>query len=241
MPEEVDAPSVAHLIQSTSSHLHHKAIENISAQNLNPRFGLGKEPTRIDKLTREEWSLVFHELDLTQYHEAGHAIAFYLFNFHPIRIAGATIVHDRRSTAFFRTRGGLLQSPLARQRAQNYAVCCIAGIAAESKFAGVPLADLRRLSGKEDYEAVHAIGHRLAICGGIESSPETTAAHISLWESRAIALMDHPQVWAAVEAVYWALHWAGGELEGLELVEEIKHGLHGEWNRSRASKVSNLR
>jgi hypothetical protein len=227
-------------IQSTSSHLHHKAIENVTAQDLKPRSGLGKKPTRIDKLTCEEWSLAFREIDLTQYHEAGHAIAFYLYNFHPIRIAGATIEHDRRSTAFFRTQGGLLESPLARQRAQNYTVCCIAGIAAESKFSGEALADLRRLSGKDDYEAVHAIGHRLAICAGIESCPEVTAAHISLWESRAIAMMDHPQVWAAVEAVYWALHWAGGDLEGTGLVEEIKHALYGESNQGRASKVSEL-
>jgi hypothetical protein len=124
-----------------------------------------------------------------------------------------------------------LETPLARQRAEKYALCCIAGIAAESKFAGVPLTDLRQSSGKDDYDGGHRIWHRLAIAGGLEWSLEVKDAHISLWEARAIALIDRPQVWAAVEAVYWALHWAGGELEGSELVEEIKHVLNGESNQ----------
>ena len=170
-------------------------------------------------------SFIFRELDLTQYHEAGHAIAFYLYSFRPIRIAGATTEHDRRSTAFFRTRGALLESPLARQRAQNYAVCCIAGIAAESKFSGVSLADLRRLSGKDDYEVVHAIGHRLAICGGIGWCPEVKAAHVDLWEAQAVALMRQPQIWAAVESLYWDLHMSGGELERGDLIAAIEHAL----------------
>jgi hypothetical protein len=135
------------------------------------------------------------EVDLTQYYEAGHAVAYYIHGFHPKRITGPLAEHDRRSTAFLRTRGGWLETSLARERVQDYAVSCIAGIAAESKFSGVPLADLRQTSGLGDYKTVHAILNRLMIGRGFEFCPEVRAAYINLWESRAVALMNQPQVW----------------------------------------------
>jgi hypothetical protein len=100
------------------------------------------------------------EVDLTQYHEAGHVVAYYIYGFRPKRITGPLAEHDRRSTAFFRTRGGFLDTPLARERVQDYAVSCIAGIAAESKVSAVPLAALRQTSGLGDYKTVHAILNR---------------------------------------------------------------------------------
>ena len=179
----------------------------------------------FDSLTSEEWSLAFREIDLTQFHEAGHAVGFSLYRFPPKRITGALTEHDRRSTAFFRSRSGLLLTPDARERAQNYAVACIAGIAAESKFGGIPLADLRETSGKGDYEAVDAIVDRLMIHRGFEVCPAVRSAYTGVWESRAVALMDQPSVWAAVESVAAELQASAGELGREEIVEAIKRGM----------------
>jgi hypothetical protein len=166
------------------------------------------------------------EVDLTQYHEAGHAVAYHFLGFHPKRITGPLTEHDRRSTAFFRTRGGFLETPLARERVQDYAVSCIAGIAAESKVSAVPLADLRQTSGRGDYKTVHAILNRLMIGRGLEFCPEVRAAYLNLWESRAVALMNHSQVWAAVESVSAELQMSCGELDRGELVAAIERGMH---------------
>jgi len=182
--------------------------------------------SRNDKLTVEELSLVFREINLTQYHEAGHAVAYYFHGFQPKRITGPLAEHDRRSTAFFRARGGFLETPLARERVQDYAVSYIAGIAAESKFGGVPLADLRQTSGLGDYRTAHAISARLMIGGKFEFCPEVRTAYLNLWESRAIALMNHSQVWAAVESVSAELQMSCGELDRGELVAAIERGMH---------------
>jgi hypothetical protein len=132
-------------------------------------------------LSTEDFSLAFREIDLTQYHEAGHAVAFYMLGFLPKRITGALAAHDRRSTSFFRTRPGQLTTPLARERAQDYAVTVIAGIAAESKFAGVPIAELRQVPGREDYLTVHSILDQLMLCHGCEFGPEVRAARLLLF------------------------------------------------------------
>jgi hypothetical protein len=65
--------------------------------------------------------LAMMELDLTHYHEAGHAVAYYLLGFPPKSIKGALSKHDRRSTAFVRTRNGLLQTPLAQRASPSHA------------------------------------------------------------------------------------------------------------------------
>jgi hypothetical protein len=105
-------------------------------------------------------------------------------------------------------------------------VSCVAGIAAESKFSGVPLADLRQTSGLGDYKTVHAILNRLMIGRGFEFCPEVRAAYINLWESRAVALMNKSQVWAAVESVSAESQISRGELGRGELVAAIERGLH---------------
>ena len=107
----------------------------------------------MNTLSLEDLNQGLFEFDLINYHEAGHVVAFYLLGFPPVLIDGALSKHDARSTAFLRTRNGMSQTPLARERVQDYAVASIAGIAAESKFSGVPIADLRQTAGKGDYDA----------------------------------------------------------------------------------------
>jgi hypothetical protein len=184
-------------------------------------------PNRVAP-TAEALSLAFREIDLTQYHEAGHAVAFHLLDFKPRRITYALAEHDRRSCAFFRTRGGFLETPLARERVQNYAVCCIAGIAAETRFGGVPITELRQTSGLGDYETVHAVLDRLMLCRGVELCPEVRAAHMHLWEARAVALMSQTHVWAAIESVASELQVSAGVLERGDLVAAIERGTREE-------------
>lgn len=166
------------------------------------------------------------ELDWTHYHEAGHAVSFDLYGFRPRRIHFALTEHDRRTTSFFRTNGGLLKTPHARQRAEDYAVCAIAGIAAEAKARGIPLAELRYTSGKDDYGAVHAITQRLLLQSRFEMSCELARDRIRYWESRAIALINNPIVWKAVESVVEELYNFEGELQDDELHNCIREGLN---------------
>ncbi|MCU1253413.1 MAG: hypothetical protein JWQ49_6442 [Edaphobacter sp.] len=176
-------------------------------------------------LSTEDFSLAFHEIDLTQYHEAGPAVAFYMLGFPPKRITDALAAHDRRSTSFFRTRPGQLTTPLARERAQDYAVTVIAGIAAESKFAGVPIAELRQVPGREDYLTVHSILDQLMLCHGCEFGSEIRAARLLLLEARAVAIMNQAHVWYAVESVAEELLMSAGALGRRELVAAIERGM----------------
>jgi hypothetical protein len=179
-------------------------------------------------LSTEDLRLAFREIDLTQYHEAGHAVAFYMLGFPPKRITGALAEHDRRSTSFFRTRPGLLTTPLARERAQDYAVTVIAGIAAESKFARAPIAELRQVSGREDYLTVHSILDRLMLCHGPEFGPEVRAARLHLLEARAVAIMNQPGVWSAVKSVAEELSMSAADMGRRELVAAIERGMSGQ-------------
>src|ERR1700722_7351580 len=82
MPEENNALSVRP-IKSTGSRKCQKTAENVTRREPKPRSAAQgkKQERRMPKVSREELSLLFEELDLTQYHEAGHAVAFYLYGF----------------------------------------------------------------------------------------------------------------------------------------------------------------
>ncbi len=169
--------------------------------------------------------VAFEGIRLTQYHESGHAVADYFCGFRPKRISGALSEHDRRTTSFFRTRSGLLVTPSAREKAQLFAVTCIAGIAAESKVSGVPLEVLRRSSGIDDYEKVQKVADSLANHRAIEDCEEVTEAYIRLWEARAVALMNRRMVWSAVESLARELDMSGGEMAGEEIKKAIQQGI----------------
>jgi hypothetical protein len=171
---------------------------------------------------------------LTQHHEAGHAVVDYLYGVLPLRIRGAHFQQDRRSTAFLKRRSGLLTTPFAREKAQRCAVSCIAGIAAESKFGGVPLADMRDTYGAGDYAIATSIANRLMLHDGyIAECPEVCSAYLRLWESKAVALMNVPQIWAAVESLANELCVWCGELDAKEIIAAIKEGLNDEASQYR--------
>ncbi|WP_433971943.1 hypothetical protein [Tunturiibacter lichenicola] len=175
--------------------------------------------------TAEGFADFLRESELTRYHEAGHAVAYYIYRFKPKRITGPLAEHDRRTTAFFSSRPGLLMTPVARERAQDYAVTVIAGIAAESKIADVPMAELRRTSGLDDYEIVYRVIDQLMYNQGFENKPDVFAARLNLLEARAVTMMNQPLVWSAVESVAEELLDSCGDLERGELVSAIERGL----------------
>jgi hypothetical protein len=180
----------------------------------------------------EFWEKVFDEAKFTRYHEAGHAVADYVLGFKPLRIDDALEQHDRRTSAFLRVNHGLLSTPRTRQRAADYAVACIAGPAAQAKVSGRNLCDLRSESDgvdedgfTGDYEKVYLLLDRLALFSPYEFNDSVRDAHLHLFEQQAIALINKPCVWAAVESVATELDMADGYLEGEELISAIKHGL----------------
>jgi len=63
------------------------------------------------------------------------------------------------------------------------------------------------------------------IGGKFEFCPEVRTAYLNLWEARAVALMNHSQVWAAVESVSAELQMSCGELDRGELVAAIERGM----------------
>jgi hypothetical protein len=173
----------------------------------------------------EELKFALQETELTQYHEAGHAVASYIYGFRPKLISGPLYKDDRRSTSSLKKRSGLLATPSAREKAQRFAVSNIAGIAAESRVSGVPLAELRQTSGLGDYVLVRAIADRIMLHTPFEYCSEVSASYIQLWETRAVALMNQPTVWGAVEALTDDLQMCEGEMNGTEIVEAIKRGM----------------
>ena len=118
----------------------------------------------------------------------------------------------------------MLQTFLARERAQDYAVATIAGIAAECEFSGTPIADLRQTSGKDDYIAVDSIVRRLMVRRGFEQSQQIYDSYVILWEARATALMEQPQVWSAVQFLAFRLSESEQVTGRHELLAVIKEG-----------------
>jgi hypothetical protein len=177
----------------------------------------------------EFWEKVFDEAKFTRYHEAGHAVADYVLGFKPRLIDDALEQHDRRTTAFLRRNHGLLSTPRTRQRAADYAVACIAGPAAQAKVSRRDLCDLRSESDgvdeDGDYRKVYLLLDRLALCSPYQFDASVRDAQLYLFEQQAIALINEPRVWAAVESVATELEMADGYLERAELTTAIKHGL----------------
>lgn len=163
------------------------------------------------------------EMDVIRYHEAGQAVAFHLYRFQPLRIIGPITSPGSRAAAFFPTPSGSSSSHSARHRAEDYAVCIIAGIAAQSKFAGMPFANLQQTSGQVDYQTINQLMD-LFMQLALESSPKMRALHLRFLEARAIDLMKQHGVWAAVTSVCQELEKSGDRLERRELVAAIERG-----------------
>lgn len=174
----------------------------------------------------EELFAASNQLSLIHYHEAGHIAADYLLGFKPKSIKQNLSEHDRRTTSFFRTNMGLLTTPRARERAQDFAVTCIAGIVAESKYAEVPISELKHTAGFEDYKKVRAIAGRLMLHRPLERSEELIESYVSVWEARAIALLNQPAAWSIVENIVSALEesW-DSSLKREEIEATIEYGL----------------
>ena len=174
---------------------------------------------------RNEGDAFLQQDELIYHHEAGHAVAKHLYDFRPKWIRGATTDWDRRSTSLFRNKNRLLETPRSRERAEDFVVTCIAGIAAESRISKVPLSALRGASGQSDYEKVYAIADYLTALRGFEYYPAVQGPLILYWEAQAIALMQQPDVWSAVEHVVAELRLSRGVLEGAALIGTIRRGL----------------
>jgi hypothetical protein len=177
-------------------------------------------------LNNEPFAAALKELCLIHYHEAGHVVADTLLGFKPKSIKLNLAEHDRRTTAFFRTNGRRLTTPHARERVQDYAVSCIAGIVAESKFSGVPLIVLKETAGVEDYQKVGVIADRLILHRASELTDGVRDAYIALWEARAVALIKQPVSWAIVESIVSQLQMSeDSSLNCQELAEAIQRGM----------------
>jgi hypothetical protein len=165
------------------------------------------------------------EVDATNYHEAGHAVIDELHGFRPLAIKGPLCVHDRRTSAFLGSRySWSFLSPIRRERASNYAIGLVAGIAAESKGVGVPFDSLRETSGRGDYEILECLLDRLALGEFRTDSLEARQSQLRLWEAKAKAMLDRPEVWATVESVVSWLGEYGGELGAAEIAIAIREG-----------------
>lgn len=160
-----------------------------------------------------------------RYHEAGHALAFYALGFRPRIISGSYAGHDGRTTSFARVLGKGPETDHARTRAEDYAVCLVAGAVAESKYCGRPLAELRLTVGSADYENVYSISEDLMIYRNLEDCAAVRGAQVHLWESRAQALIGHPMLWASTESLAEELRMHGDRLIGKDLVLAIERGI----------------
>jgi hypothetical protein len=171
------------------------------------------------------------EIDKIRHREAGRTVAFYHFRFSPTWIIGVIGRIDGRSTRALRTSGGSLRTTTAKQKAQDYCVCLIAGLVAESKFSGAPLNTLRETGGRLAYLKVKNYV-KLLTSNGSESDAYTRACYLLDLETRAIALINDPRVWAGVESVCRELEKSGGKLVQPELNTVIQRGLglQGGWD-----------
>ena len=176
--------------------------------------------------------------DSIRYHEAGHTVAARIFGFPIKRVwVGEDFSPDSLGRNEMDARGQRFQrdylprTPRAWQRMQDFAVFCIAGIAAEARHTGVAFEEVRApyWQGEThsiDYVAVRSMAQRLVYAGKAGLSDEIQEAHINLWEQRAIAMMAQDHIWRAVEAVVNVLQISDGPLDraGLdEVFEELSH------------------
>jgi hypothetical protein len=170
----------------------------------------------------DDFSKILKEAKLTLYHEAGHAVALYAYRFRPTRIDQNRTEHDCRTTWFIRAGEIRLNSCHARERASEYAVCCIGGIVAESRMSRIPLTELRKTSGRDDYEMVRSIARSLLERQRFEYCPPVVEGQIGLLERRAMALIHQTAYWRAVESVVADLEQCGGSLNGKQIASAIE-------------------
>jgi len=156
-----------------------------------------------------------------RYHEAGHGVALYIHKFRP-----KMIDDDACELTGARWLNRDLRTCRARERAADLAVCCIAGIVAESKACCLSMHDLRRSTGRLDYERVETLARKTAFwLKGWEKSDAVIQAQIALWEARTLTLFDQSTVWRSVECVVAELDNDDGFLGGSNLIQAIKRGL----------------
>jgi len=155
--------------------------------------------------------------DAIRYHEAGHAVAAWMYRFPVNRVwVGEDFSPESLGRNEMDMRGlrflhrYVPHTPLAWRRMQDLAVFAIAGIAAESTHTGTPFSELRApyIQGEthsKDYVIVRSMAQRLVFAGKEGFADEMQQAYIALWEQRAISLMAQDTVWRAVESVACAL------------------------------------
>jgi hypothetical protein len=173
-------------------------------------------------------------LDEIRFHEAGHSVAARIFGFPVKRIWVGTEFDpnsfgrnelDPRGLHFL--EGYVPRTAGDAVRMADFATFAIAGIAAESKYSGVPFEEVRApyIKGEthsEDYVIVNSMARRLIVAGNDGVSDEQ--AYISQWEQRAIGLMNQTHVWSAVESVVSALQLSDdGALDRANLNELLSH------------------
>lgn len=155
------------------------------------------------------------------YHEAGHAVALHWFGFRPTGIIMKATYFDARTIRFMTGKKPSLRTCGVRDRATDYAVCVIAGIAAESRIIRKPLKSLRGTSGLGDYQRLRMIGALTSNERPFELTHRVAKAQLDLWEAKAVALIAHKPVWDAVKSVVADLRRYRGILTEEQTVSAI--------------------
>ena len=139
-------------------------------------------------------------LKSTAYHEAGHAVAAWHLG---VRTKALSIVPEARSAgrhthhSYF---GGINldwgDSPRAQRKAENMALVCCAGPAAQRRF---DPKGFRNYHAKDDWhQAVDLLSH-------LTGDDEILSAHFKLIDLRARKFVARPQVWPLIEGLAGAL------------------------------------
>lgn len=111
-----------------------------------------------------------------------------------------------------------------RGRAEDYAICLLAGSVAESIITQAPLSRFLATN-SSDYAQVREIAELLSANRRLEHSPEAERALLRLWQARTVALLSQHIVWQAIECTAAELESGGGVLKGKELVSTIENAL----------------
>jgi hypothetical protein len=113
----------------------------------------------------------------------------------------------------------------AHHRAQKFAVCLIAGIAAESKIIRKPLKSLRGTTGLYDYEQIYMLVTWMLQQQQYEFTPRVAGPQLELWEANAVALIGQKPIWGAVKSVVADLRKNRGILTEEQTVTAIERVL----------------